>query len=32
MTTIGSSLQGLSSSDLEKAAAKEPACKQLASG
>jgi hypothetical protein len=32
MTTIGSSLQGLSSSDLEKAAAKEPACKALASG
>ncbi len=32
MTSIGSSLQGLQSPDLEKAAAKEPSCKTLAAG
>lgn len=32
MASIGSSLNGLQSSDLEKAAASEPACKALASG
>jgi hypothetical protein len=32
MTSIGSGLQGLQSPDLEKAAAKEPSCKTLASG